>query len=288
MNDGSGLANPSGHPGRPGHLETAAVPAYTRRLRAHRAMARIARLRMGRRNVACRMIALFRASEDDVADLLPNGMRPHLVRGKAVASLCYTRLLTLRSRWLPNHPGTPTDHLAVRIAAERSDGLVSFVFRRDTSSWFEARCEKLTRANYHHSHFDLDYDRCQLRLSVSSDDEDELLVEGTARPSSTLARDSIFGSSRAAEGFLRSTWRAVPSDTFAPEADRLQTRNDAALEPLEVSLLRAHRLERLRPKAFELDCALRFVTTQLLPHRAPALEAARGERGAASSVQPAL
>lgn len=294
MNDGAGRANPGGpRPKRPtarGRLEAALPLTYTPAETLPHAMARIARIRMGRRGVACRMIALFRASQADVAALLPSGMQPHLVRGKAIASLCYTRLATLRSRWLPAHPGTPTDHLALRIAAERGDGLVSFVLRRDTSSWFEARCEKLTRANYHHSHFDLDHDRAQLRLRVSSDDGEELLLEGTAGPSS-FARDSIFGSARAAEGFLRSTRRAVPSDTFAPEADRLHSRSDAAVETLEVSTLRAHRLERLcpgTPHAFELDCALRFVTTQLLPERAPALEAARGEPGPASTFQPAL
>jgi len=205
--------------------------------------------------------------------LLPGGLRPVLEGGYAVAGLCYTRLGSIRSRWIPRRLGSTSDHLAVRIAAEfdgrKTPRRGTWILRRQKSSWIEARCgDKLLRGDYRRAVFDLEENPFGLTLSVRNGEREELFLR--AEVADGLG-GSLFSGPRHAEEFLAETEGARPHDIFAPEADDLEIRTGAfAPEPLSVLEVRSAFFEDsdlFPPGAVRLDCALRFGARRLVGAR---------------------
>ena len=85
-----------------------------------------------------RILVNYRADAETVRRLLPEGFRPKLHRGKAVAGICLIRLEHIRPRMAPEFLGLNSENAAHRIAVEwEKDGETLegvFIPRRDTDS----------------------------------------------------------------------------------------------------------------------------------------------------------
>ncbi len=86
-----------------------------------------------------RLLVNYRVDPEVAAKLLPEGMRPKLYRGHAIAGICLIRLEDIRPQCLPAWAGITSENAAHRIAVlwEDEDGHERegvFIPRRDTSS----------------------------------------------------------------------------------------------------------------------------------------------------------
>ena len=192
-------------------------------------------LKIGRRPIRCRVLVLYRIDPSVLQRVLPAGMRPRIVQSYAVGVACYTRLGP--SRFLRSS----SDHLAYRFALEREDKdgpqPVTWVARRETSSWLEARCgEKLLRGEYGRSVFELHEDQFGLKLAVTSPRGEEFHLRAEAPGK---LGESLFPSPHAVESFFAEHGEIQPADVFAPEADELDLKTCFAPEPLAVFEVRS-------------------------------------------------
>lgn len=86
-----------------------------------------------------RLLVNYRVDPAVAAKLLPEGMRPKLHRGHAIAGICLIRLEDIRPQCLPAWAGITSENAAHRIAVlwDDEDGQERegvFIPRRDTSS----------------------------------------------------------------------------------------------------------------------------------------------------------
>lgn len=86
-----------------------------------------------------RLLINYRVDPSVIAPLLPEGFRPKLHRGQAIAGICLIRLEDIRPRMLPVWAGITSENVAHRIAVlcDDEDGTTRegvFIPRRDTSS----------------------------------------------------------------------------------------------------------------------------------------------------------
>ena len=86
-----------------------------------------------------RLLVNFRVDPEVTAKLLPEGFRPKLHRGHAIAGICLIRLEDIRPQCLPAWAGITSENAAHRIAVlwddeddQEREGV--FIPRRDTSS----------------------------------------------------------------------------------------------------------------------------------------------------------
>ena len=250
-------------------------------------MAAFPALPLGRRPIRCRCLVVYRIAPERVAPLMPSGLRPRLVQGYAVGAACYTRLGPGPLFRLHERGTGGSDHLSYRFAAQRENGAgASWVARRETSSWLEARCgSKLLRGEYGRSSFRVQSDAFAIEIAVEGERGEEFYLRGEA---TGAALNTLFPSAHALESFLREDRQVRPYDVFAPEADELELGGDFAPEPLAVFEARSaffneSPFAELRP---EIDSAWRIVNHRLqgAARRRPAF---RGLPDTGSSV-PAL
>jgi len=85
-----------------------------------------------------RILVNFRADPEVIQKILPEGFRPKLQNGKAIAGICLIRLENIRPKYAPEFIGIDSENAAHRIAVEwDEDGETKegvFIPRRDTSS----------------------------------------------------------------------------------------------------------------------------------------------------------
>lgn len=85
-----------------------------------------------------RILVNFKADPETVQRLLPEGFRPKLHRGKAVAGICLIRLEHIRPKMAPEFLGLNSENAAHRIAVEWNENGETregvFIPRRDTDS----------------------------------------------------------------------------------------------------------------------------------------------------------
>jgi uncharacterized protein YqjF (DUF2071 family) len=85
-----------------------------------------------------RILVNFKADPETVQKLLPEGFRPKLHRGKAVAGICLIRLEHIRPKLAPAFIGLNSENAAHRIAVEWDENGETregvFIPRRDTDS----------------------------------------------------------------------------------------------------------------------------------------------------------
>lgn len=89
-----------------------------------------------------RLLVNYRVAPEAAARLLPEPLRPQLVRGYAVAGICLLRLGRVRPAWAPGALGLRSENAAHRIAVawDGPDGVETGVYipRRDTASRINA------------------------------------------------------------------------------------------------------------------------------------------------------
>lgn len=245
-------------------------------------------LPLRRRPIRCRLLVVYRLDPRGLEELLPDGMQPCLAQGYAIGAACYTRLGTkhLFRRGAARHGGS--DHLAYRFSVRQADGGEStWIARRETSSWLEARCgTTLLRGEYGRSAFHVKEDALAVELTVASERGEEFYLRGEA---SGGAPNSLFAGPQALQDFLGEDRPVRPYDLFAPEADELDWSQPVALEPLAVFEARSAFLSEgpFARGTAELDSAWRIVTRRLAFTREP--EAAfrlLPQRGAPATAMP--
>lgn len=86
-----------------------------------------------------RLLITYRVDPAVAASLLPEGFRPQVVDGSAVAGVCVLGLESIRPSWLQRRWGLRSENAAHRIAVEwDSPGGVErgvFIFERHSSAW---------------------------------------------------------------------------------------------------------------------------------------------------------
>jgi hypothetical protein len=86
-----------------------------------------------------RLLLSYRLDADVARELLPDGLRPLLVNGHAVAGVCVLGLENIRPRWVRGRWGLRSENAAHRIAVEWDDEGESqrgvYIFERHSSSW---------------------------------------------------------------------------------------------------------------------------------------------------------
>jgi hypothetical protein len=90
-------------------------------------------------NVERRLLINYRVDPAVAATLLPEGLRPQLVDGSAVAGVCLIRLGGLRPAWMPERLGWGGENAAHRVAVEWDDDLGThqgvYIPIRHSGSW---------------------------------------------------------------------------------------------------------------------------------------------------------
>lgn len=223
-------------------------------------------LPLGRRPVRSRCLAVYRADARAVQALLPEALRPRLVGGYAIGAACYTRLGAPALFRRRASAAGGSQHLCYRFAVEREDGqAATWVARRETSSWLEARCgAKLLGGEYARTTFEVEEDAFALEIRVADERGEAFYLRGETAPA---ARGSLFATPQALEAFLGESRGVRPYDVFAPEADELDLGEHFAPEPLCVFETRAafFRAAPFEPGKVELDSAWRIVSRRTQP-----------------------
>jgi len=222
-------------------------------------------LPLGRRPIRCRCLVVYRLDPGVVRALLPPGLQPRTLQGFAIGTACYTRLGPTPLFRLNERREGGSDHLSYRIAVLCEDGAeATWIARRETSSWLEARCgAKLRRGEYARSSFRVKEDAFAIELEVEGEHGEAFYLRGEA---AGAVPNALFASAQALESFLGDDRLIRPYDLFAPEADELDLAGHFAPEPLAVFEARAGYFAEgpLARERAELDSAWRIVNRRLV------------------------
>ncbi|MBT2473095.1 DUF2071 domain-containing protein [Microbacterium sp. ISL-103] len=86
-----------------------------------------------------RLLISYRIDPTVAASLLPDGFRPQLIDGSALAGVCVLGLEAIRPSWISRRWGLRSENAAHRMAVERdgADGVERgvFIFERHSSAW---------------------------------------------------------------------------------------------------------------------------------------------------------
>jgi len=208
---------------------------------------------------------VYRLDPGVVRALLPPGLQPRTLQGFAIGTACYTRLGPTPLFRLNERREGGSDHLSYRIAVLCEDGAeATWIARRETSSWLEARCgAKLRRGEYARSSFRVKEDAFAIELEVEGEHGEAFYLRGEA---AGAVPNALFASAQALESFLGDDRLIRPYDLFAPEADELDLAGHFAPEPLAVFEARAGYFAEgpLARERAELDSAWRIVNRRLV------------------------
>lgn len=208
---------------------------------------------------------VYRLDPGAVRALLPRGLEPRTLQGFAVGTACYTRLGPTPLFRLNERREGGSDHLSYRIAVRSEDGAdATWIARRETSSWLEARCgAKLRRGEYARSSFRVKEDAFAIELAVAGEHGEAFYLRGET---ACAVPNALFPSAQAFESFLAEDRLIRPYDLFAPEADEIDLAGHFAPEPLAVFEARAGYFAEgpLAGERAELDSAWRIVNRRLV------------------------
>lgn len=104
-----------------------------------------------------RILVNYRVDPSALESVLPDPLRPKLVKGFGVGGICLIRLKQIRPRLVPRSLGIGSENAAHRIAVTLPDGGDGvFIPRRDTSSRLNSLVGgRLFPGRHHRSHFDV-------------------------------------------------------------------------------------------------------------------------------------
>lgn len=147
-----------------------------------------------------RILLNYRIDPEVVESILPDGFRPKLVQGYAIAGICLIRLERIRPKGLPSWTGISSENAAHRIAVKwwDSDGMKKegvFVPRRDTDSRFNALVGGRLFPGVHRlSRFQVNDDGQSVSLRVDASDSAASLVDLKVHVASVFPAGSVFSS----------------------------------------------------------------------------------------------
>lgn len=139
----------------------------------------------------------FRVDPAALRRVLPDGLRPQLVDGAAVAGVCLLRMAGLRPRWVPRGIAWGAENAAHRVAVEwdtpHGTRLGVYIPKRYSASWVPVTLGGRVMPGVHeHARFDVDEDGDRFRVGFDAADADvDVDVERTTadRWTSRVFRD---------------------------------------------------------------------------------------------------
>lgn len=183
-----------------------------------------------------RILVNYRIDPAALATVLPEPLRPKLIRGVGIGGICLIRLKELRPRLVPGVLGVRSENAAHRIAVTLPTGGEGvFIPRRDTTSRLNALVGgRLFPGRHHRSHFAVHEKDGSYALTLT-DESHQTLLSVKARVASAFPASSVFESLSEASAFFESGSLGYSStdDPSILDALELRTKN-WHVEPLAV------------------------------------------------------
>jgi hypothetical protein len=213
-----------------------------------------------------RILLNYRIAPEVVRAILPSNFQPKLVDGYSIAGICLIRLDQIRPKGLPKFIGISSENSAHRIAVEWEDdggdaceGV--FVPRRDTDSRLNSIAGGRIFPGVHHlSNFLVNYHDGVISLQVTTDDDNEPLVDLEVRETAAFPETSVFASLREASEFFKSGCIGYSSRPDSCKLDGLLLKVfEWQVSPLEITRARSSYFDDnsiFPPESIELDHAL--------------------------------
>jgi uncharacterized protein YqjF (DUF2071 family) len=188
-----------------------------------------------------RLLLNYRADPEVVAPLLPEGLRPQLVDGWAVAGICLIRLGSVRPYGVPAALGVTTENAAHRIAVEWREGgrwrSGVYVPRRDTDSRLtEALGGRVFPGLHHRARFQVDETDERVRVAFATADG-ATQVDAEVRRTTELRGSKLFPDLAAASAFFRAAptaWSPRRDDSLEAVSLHSDAWSIEAAEPVRV------------------------------------------------------
>ncbi|MEU0569008.1 DUF2071 domain-containing protein [Nonomuraea sp. NPDC005983] len=207
-----------------------------------------------------RLLVNYRLTPEAAASLLPDGLRPQVVRGHAVAGICLLRLGDVRPRWAPKAVGLRSENAAHRIAVEWDGpgGVETGVYipRRDTASllntWAGGR---IFPGRHGRAEFEARETPSELRVAYTTRSGDTR-VDVTAEVTPELRGSKLFDNLQQASTFFeRGAKGYSPTSAGALEGMELHT-GAWQLDACRIISAQSSFFDSLPPGSATLDCAL--------------------------------
>jgi hypothetical protein len=200
-----------------------------------------------------RLLVNFRVDPTALHRVLPDGLRPQLVDGSAVAGVCLLRMAGLRPRWAPRGIAWGAENAAHRIAVEWDGptGVRRGVYtpKRYSASWVPVALGGRVMPGVHqHARFDVDEDEERFRVGFDATDA-EVDVDVERVPAHRWTSSVFRDVDQASDFFRAGSTGWSPNHRGALEG--LELRTDA----WQVSPARAHRVQSSFIDALPRDSA---------------------------------
>ncbi len=153
-----------------------------------------------------RILVNYRAEPSAIQKILPNGFRPKLHKGKAIAGICLIRLEHIRPRHIPNLIGISSENAAHRIAVEWDENGETkegvFIPRRDTDSLLNRIAGgRIFPSEHHKAVFEIKENNGEIDFAMESADQ-ATFVKLHGKISDAFPDTSIFTSLKEASDFF--------------------------------------------------------------------------------------
>jgi len=231
-----------------------------------------------------RLLLNYRVAPDIIQSILPEGFRPKLVSGHAIAGICLIRLEEIRPKFLPSFLGIASENSAHRIAVEwdcpegsTKEGV--FVPRRDTNSFLNSLAGgRIFPGVHHHSRFEIEDESDDGNLiSIKVTSKGRPLVEVEAGLADSLPNDSIFTSFEESSRFFENGCIGYSSRPNSPQLDGLLLKvSEWKAEPLKIHLIKSSYFDDPQifpPESIAFDHALFMADIAHEWHSEPGLNA---------------
>ncbi|WP_329134910.1 DUF2071 domain-containing protein [Streptomyces sp. NBC_01476] len=211
-----------------------------------------------------RLLVNYRVAPEAAARLLPEPLRPQLVRGYAVAGICLLRLGRVRPAWAPGALGLRSENAAHRIAVawDGPDGVETGVYipRRDTASRINAWAGgRVFPGEHGRADFEVRETPGRMRVALATRDG-HTHVDVTVEPADELRGSALFTGLAEASRFFQRGTKGFSATRSGHHLDGMELRTDA----WHVDAGRVHAAassffddpNRFPPGTATLDCAL--------------------------------
>lgn len=211
-----------------------------------------------------RLLVNYRVDPDVAARLLPEGLRPQLVHGRAVAGICLLRLGSVRPTWAPKAFGLRSENAAHRIAVEWDgpDGVENGVYitRRDSASRLNAWAGgRVFPGEHGRAGFEVSETPDEARVAFATRDGD-VRVDVTVEHSDELRGSELFADLAEASRFFQGGAKGYSPTRSGRHLDGMELHTDAwHVEAGRVRSASSSFFEdpdRFPPGSATLDCAL--------------------------------
>ena len=227
-----------------------------------------------------RILVNYSVEPEIIKQILPDGFRPKLHNGKAVAGICLIGLENIRPKSVPEIFGFSSENAAHRIAVtwENKDGQIEegvYIPRRDTNSTINTLVGgNLFPGEHHKACFHIDESGNVIDFAMTSKDE-KVKVKLKGKISETFPETSIFHSLEEASLFFEKGSLGYSAKEGSDDLDGiiLQIEN-WEIKPLDLDFVESsfYDDENLFPKgSIRLDNALLMQNVKHEWHSAPGL-----------------